>query len=190
MNPIYRTILSLSVISPLLLFFLVGYASWIVDWMNGFMPADWGMNEMKSQEEAALIIFGLIAVYLLGRLYRFGLLKFALGRGSELIRLATVKRLGMTSLTDFLPYILLFIFAQNEVQGVFNWAVALFLLFVMAWTSSVISYSPLLELCGLRFYEATTAKGETIIVITSNKKLKLDATLDLVRISECCYLYR
>lgn len=37
MNPIYRTILSLSVVSPLLLFFLVGYSSRIVDWMNGFI---------------------------------------------------------------------------------------------------------------------------------------------------------
>lgn len=190
MNPIYRTILSLSVVSPLLLFFLVGYSSRIVDWMNGFIPASWGLAERHSQAVGVLIILGLVAVYFLGLLYRFILIKFALGRGSELIRLTTIKRLGMTSLTDFLPYILLSIFAQNEVQGVFNWAVALLLLFAMAWTSSVISYSPLLELCGLRFYEVTTAKGETMIVISSNKRLKLNVALDLFRISECCYLSR
>lgn len=49
MNPIYRTILSLSVVSPLLLFFLVGYSSRIVDWMNGFIPASWGLAERHSQ---------------------------------------------------------------------------------------------------------------------------------------------
>lgn len=66
MNPIYRTILSLSVVSPLLLFFLVGYSSRIVDWMNGFIPASWGLAERHSQAVGVLIILGLVAVYFLG----------------------------------------------------------------------------------------------------------------------------
>lgn len=188
MNPLYRTILSLSVVSPLALFFLVGYSDLIVDQLNSFVPETWNMDGMKEQESAILILLGLLFVYFLGRLFRYVLLRHGKERSTELIRLTTIKRLGMTSVTDFLPYILLFIFAQNEVQGMFNWLVALGLLFLMAWASSVVSYSPLLELCGLKFYEAITAKGETLIVIVFNHKLKVETSLDMVKISECCYL--
>lgn len=65
---------------------------------------------------------------------------------------------------------------------------AIFLLLLLAWSSSVISYSPLLELCGMKFYEVTTAKGETLIVIDSTGGLTLGAPLDLVRISDECYI--
>ena len=138
--------------------------------------------------EIVVIACVLAVTYLLGLGMKEIILKMRDERTPEPIKFLNCKRLGMNSITDFLPYVLLLIFAQNEILGLYSCIVALLMLFCLAFVSPVINYSPLLELTGLKFYEAEKAAGEIVVVLTEGEVPPMKQGVEAIRISHCCFL--
>ncbi len=193
MNPLYRALVSLSVVLPLGIVLVFSYIKEIClffqSMFSGRCVDKYCVPELPLYFFEIVVIACVLAVtYLLGLGMKEIILKMRDERTPEPIKFLNCKRLGMNSITDFLPYVLLLIFAQNEILGLYSCIVALLMLFCLAFVSPVINYSPLLELTGLKFYEAEKAAGEIVVVLTEGEVPPMKQGVEAIRISHCCFL--
>lgn len=189
MKPFYRAIFSLSLISPLIVLFALLYAEDIFGCFVGWIPC---INVLDlGVEGKQIIVVALVAVIivLLNWWIKHKILSLRLERSSVDKTIYIKKRLGMNSLADYLPYILLFIFPQNSFSGIVGTAIAFLLILSIAFFSPAISYSPILDIFGLHFYEIETVDGETLLILTDKRKISLRKTLSVYKISDECFLF-
>lgn len=125
------------------------------------------------------IIVGYVVVWALGAIA--GMI------GDRPVKVLSVKLSGSDSLLGYLPYVLPLFVTQPEVQNGLGWAVGVFLLFVIAWASGSITFSPLLNICGLRFYEVQFAGGYSATLLIKGKILKPLELKSAAKISDSCF---
>lgn len=87
------------------------------------------------------------------------------------VKIEGIKLLGSDSLLSFLPYVLPLFVSEDGMQGLAGWVIGGLLLLLLSWTSMTISFSPLLRVCGLQFYEAQLADGNVVTLLIKKPKL-------------------
>lgn len=101
------------------------------------------------------------------------------------IKVLSVKPLGGDSLLVYLPYILpLFLIPTGDIDWL-GWCLGGALLFVLAWSSMTIPFSPLLKVCGLSFYEASLADRRVITMLVPKHQEPLEVKI-ASRITDFC----
>ena len=149
MNNFHRSLISLATVFPLSITFSYLYAEWLLS----LMP-----NQVSRLVETYLnvqIFFVLCAVFLnyaLGQLILryLGFVAKKLDRCP--VKLTSVKELGTDSLLAYLPYVLPLFMVQGDRQEPMGWLIGGILLLILSWASMTIAFSPLLRICGMRFF--------------------------------------
>lgn len=168
MNGLYRALIALSTVIPISISYVFVFADSLVDlfplgliaWCSDYAdPVLW------------LLAFATIANLVAGKIAIWVLIYFAKVVGPSPIKVRSVKLIGSDGLLGYLPYVLPLFFAQPEAQGATGWGVGGLFLVVLAWTSMTIPFSPLLRVCGLRFYEAELEDGNTVTLLMTNERL-------------------
>ena len=164
MNAWYRALVALSTVIPLTIPFAYIFAK----------PLMAGFPECVQAEVSALPFINLTGVLVLltvvvnlflGKAIVYWLDRVARKIGDEPIKVEAIKLLGGDSLMGYLPYVLPLFIMQSDMQGALGWIVGAVALFVLSWASMTIPFSPLLRICGLRFYEATLADKTTVTLL-------------------------
>lgn len=107
--------------------------------------------------------------------------------GGHPVCIKSVKELGTDSLLAYLPYVLPLFIVQGERQEPLGWLLGGVLLLLLSWASMTIAFSPLLRICGLRFFEATLPDGVIITILIRDQKLRPLKLKEAATISDNCF---
>lgn len=182
MNGLYRGLIALATVLPI----SIPYAYVFIEKLLDLLPESvrWRVDEWILVGAWMALIF--IGNYLVGRLIVWVLRYFARRATEEPINVKTAKPLGADCLMGYLPYVLPLFFTQTDAQGAMGWLFGGIVLWGLSWSSMTIPYSPLLRICGLRFYEAGLASGMTVTLLIQNSRISPFRLKSAVFISESC----
>lgn len=185
MNNFYRALISLGTVFPLTITFSYLYANWLLD----LLPYSWS-NVIESYINVKLlfvllacvlnIVWGKSTVLALNWMARKYLDSRPVGIGS-------IKELGSDSLLAYLPYVLPLFIAPGESQDVVGWLFGSVFLFILSWASMTITFSPLLRLSGLRFFEATLLDKTCVTLLIYKDDIRPLNVTRVATISNSCY---
>lgn len=183
MNRCLRTLISLTTVLPLSITFTYLYAGVLFE----KFPV-WLRFDFLSVENVRVILTVLVASlnHFLGALILLFLKYFTRKAGERVIKVTSVKELGGDALMSYMPYVLPLFIIQGESQEMMGWFVGFCLLFCLSWSSMTISFSPLLRLCGLRFYEAVLVDGKIVILLIGDENVRPLWVKSAVTISDSC----
>lgn len=184
MNNFYRALISLATVFPLSITFSYLYASWMSEWLPEVF-----VNWIKAY--ISLQLFFVLVACVVNLLIGWLILKYlsyvANKIGGRPMKIVSVKELGTDSLLAYLPYVLPLFIVQGDRQEPTGWLLGACLLLVLSWASMTIAFSPLLRICGLRFFEAGLEDGKTVTLLIRNKKLRPLKLREVAVISDCCF---
>lgn len=182
MNGLYRGLIALATVLPI----SIPYAYVFIEKLLDLIPESvrWRVDEWILVGAWMAVIF--IGNYLVGRLIVWVLRVCVRYTEPRAIRVRTAKPLGADCLMGYLPYVLPMFVTQSDAQGMAGWLLGLMLLWVLSWTAMTIPYSPLLRLCGLRFYEVELESGMTVTLLIDNRKITPFRLKSAAYISESC----
>lgn len=183
MNRCLRTVISLTTILPLSITFTYLYAGMLFDEIPVCQRFDF---LSKTYVRIGLTVIVAVLNYGSGVLSLLFLKYFSRIAGEREIRVTSMKELGGDALMSYMPYVLPLFVIQGESQEIAGWLVGFCLLFVLSWSSMTISFSPLLRLCGLRFYEVTLSDGRMVTLLIGDKKIRPLRVKSAVTISDSC----
>ena len=181
MNNLYRSLISLATVFPLSITFSYLYS----DWLLSLLP-DVVSHFLEAHLNAQLV-FVLCAVvfnYALGQIILIYLGWVATKLDRLPVKLTSVKELGTDSLLAYLPYVLPLFMIQGDRQEPTGWLLGGILLLILSWASMTIAFSPLLRICGMRFFEATRPDGTTVLI--KNPSLRPLRLTEASSISDNC----
>lgn len=163
MNKFYRALIALSAVLPLSIPFAFLFSD---EWSNDLRTLLPSVLFKVFAPEVLWILFIVVFNVAIG----FSMVEFLKYLGNNFltqspIKVQSIKLLGGDSMMGYLPYVLPLFITQSNMQPVLGWIVGALVLFVLAYQSSTIPYSPLLKVCGLKFFEATLADGRTVILL-------------------------
>lgn len=170
MNACYRALVALSAVIPLSIPFVYIFAeSLIANIPRSVVDAlgTWPFLNLT----AVLVFLMAVCNFALGKVIVWCLDCVARKIGSEPIRVEAVKLLGGGSLLGYLPYVLPLFIMQGDMQGALGWLIGAVALYVLSFASMTIPFSPLLSLCGLRFYEASLADKTTVTLLIRGPRM-------------------
>ena len=184
MNDIYRAIISLATVFPLSITFTYLYADWIVEQLPSQLTASLiDVNYLQF-----LLVFVVIVLNLCIGLGIVRFLRFLSGKiGVAPVRVNSYKELGSDSILSYLPYVLPLFIGSGESLDPGGWALGLLLLLSLSWISMTIAFSPLLRICGLRFYEVVFSDGETATLLIDDLRLRPKSIDCAAKISDSCF---
>lgn len=183
MNNLYRSLISLATVFPLSITFSYLYS----DWLLSLLP-DVVSHFLEAHLNAQLV-FVLCAVvfnYALGQIILIYLGWVATKLDRLPVKLTSVKELSTDSLLAYLPYVLPLFMIQGDRQEPTGWLLGGILLLILSWASMTIAFSPLLRICGMRFFEATRPDGTTVTVLIKNPSLRPLRLTEASSISDNC----
>lgn len=182
MNGLYRGLIALATVLPI----SIPYAYVFIEDLLDLIPESvrWQVDEGWLIGAWMVLIF--IGNYLVGWGIVWVLKKCVKYTEPRTIRVKTAKPLGADCLMGYLPYVLPMFVVQSDAQGMAGWLLGLGLLWLLSCTSMTIPYSPLLRLCGLRFYEAELESGMTVTLLIDNRKITPFRLKSAAYISESC----
>lgn len=183
MNNLYRALISLATVFPLSITFSYLYADWLLD----SLP-ECGANLIEEHFPPRLFfVFCACALnFILGKIILSYLEYVAKGLDRHPIKINSIKELGTDSLLAYLPYVLPLFIDQGEHQEPMGWLLGAVLLLILSWASMTIAFSPLLRICGMRFFEATLPDGITVTVLIRDPRLRPLKLREASTISESC----
>lgn len=164
MKNLYRTIICLSTVLPISIPFSYIFSEEIQAKFPSFFIGLLG----EPLSPVWVIVFAVIALNLfIGRGMVALLRAYENFAGSYPIEVQRAKEMGADSLMMYLPYVLPLFLTQTGAQGPFGWLLGFFLLFSLSWASMTISYSPLLRICGVRFFEVDLLDKRTVVLLVT-----------------------
>ncbi len=183
MNDAYRTIVSLATVLPLSITFAYLYACDIAR----LLPNSSFYLQHFNCFKLCLILLVVCLNVCIGHL----MVKKLQVSGDDLdiedIRVCSFKELGTDSILSYLPYVLPLFIGAGQTLDLGGWILGLILLFLLSWISMTISFSPLLRICGLRFYEVVLANGSAATLLVGDPCLRPKKITTAVRMTESCY---
>lgn len=184
MNNLYRAIVSLATVFPLSITFTYLYADWIAERLPFELAA-------ILQNDNFLKISLVFAVIVLNLCFGIGTVKFLkyLSRKIDVapVKVNSNKELGADSILSYLPYVLPLFMGSGERLDLGGWILGLLLLISLSWISMTIAFSPLLRICGLRFFEVEFADGETATLLVDSLCLRPKSVDRAAKISDSCF---
>ncbi len=184
MNAGYRALISLTTVLPLSITFSYLYAGELERFFYGieFYREDLPVY-VRLFWVFEVSIFNAVAGAVVVQFLKI----FARKSGKRPVRVTSVKELGGDALLSYMPYVLPLFVAQSENQAMMGWGIGFVLLFLLSWSSMTVSFSPLLRLCGVRFFEATLVDGKVVTLLIDNEEVRPLALQSAVKVSDNCY---
>lgn len=191
MNGFYRVLIALTAVLPLFLVSLISCEVSILSWLKGWSCLQYRSECLLYCFFSGIVLLCVLIIFFLANWAKKNILAMRDEGASIPLTIVGTKRLGMNCLSDYLPYVLPFFFSGAIEINLVSWLLGIGCLFILAYLSSTVSYSPLLNLVGIHFYECQTNINRTIIVL-SVKDVRSDEkkSQNLVQISEDCYLLK
>lgn len=184
MNDLYRAIVSLATVFPLSITFTYLYADWIVEQL----PSQLTESLVDVNWLRFLLVLAVIILNLCIGFGAVGFLKFLSGKIDVApVRVNSYKELGSDSILSYLPYVLPLFMGSGESLDPGGWILGLLLLLSLSWISMTIAFSPLLRICGLRFYEVVFSDGETATLLIDDFRLRPKSIEYAAKISDSCF---
>ena len=188
MNPLYRALMALATVIPLSI--PLGYIYINNVFFNVYAEKEWFVTLSFGLSKQYFIIIMMVLILIMNIIIGFLMVYFldfvAKDIGKEPVRVESIKLLGGDSLMGYLPYVLPLFITENTMQGIMGWAIGIVALYLLAWSSATIAFSPLLRICGLRFFEATLSDNTTVTLLIRNKEIQPLKLKSAAWISEFC----
>lgn len=184
MNAGYRALISLTTVLPLSITFSYLYAGELESFFCG---VEFYREDLPIYVRLFWVFEVSIFNALAGAVVVQFLKIFARKSGKRPVKVSCVKELGGDALLSYMPYVLPLFVAQSENQAMMGWGIGFVLLFLLSWSSMTVSFSPLLRLCGVRFFEATLVDGKVVTLLIDNEEVRPLALKCAVKVSDNCY---
>jgi len=184
MNRLYRAVIGLATVLPI----TIPLAYVFAPQLSRLLPDCW-VACLAGVVDVALIMTLVAIVFnaVVGWSFVWFLGYVAHRRGGSPVSVLTVKPLGTDSLLGYMPYVLPFFITQGELQGPVGYGLGLLALMALSWASVAITFSPLLRLCGLYFYEVQLADKSIATLLIRKKQLNPAKIKSAAVISDYCY---
>ena len=182
MNGIYRGLIALATVLPLTLPFAYMFSGSVLD----FLPEAVYWTFSRTTWDAILMAVVAGGNYSAGKAILWLLRRYAKTVSPEPISVNAVRGMGDDSLLAYLPYVLPFFVVQPESQNWVGWAFGIVMLWGLAWAAMTIPFSPLLRICGLRYYEAELKDGTTVTLLIEGRKIRPLRLKSVVFVTEFC----
>ena len=183
MNNCYRALISLSTILPVCISFSYVYADWVVD----IFPL--GLRKWMEAYFSVKLFCVVVAIAVnvgVGVFIRDCLRWFSKKSCPISVKIKTTRELGGDALLIYLPYVLPFFMTQSEGQEPLGWLLGILFLLCLSWASMTISFSPLLRVLGVKFFEVGLEDGKVVTLLIGDKLRPLHVSRVVV-ISDSCF---
>ncbi len=140
--------------------------------------------------------YALVVIVLFSNLALFYLLKFSRKLGGGHYKVLTVTGKGSEALNYIVTYIIPFLsFKTSQLEDLISLLIFLVIIAFVYIESNLLYINPMLNIIGYRIYESEVKSVETqaseefsLIVITSEKRIKKKSTVRLIHLSDDIYL--